>query len=164
MNIIKHTTFKRQFINLQKFNFSKRSHVSQIQKRDQDIYEKVMNNNDFSTSEFTNFLRIVNKRNDYSNTVFDKITNNISVHINNMDESDIRKLCDALDNQKDVSQDIVSKLKEKTKKLRNERHVDEEYFYYSRPETNWSKIPLAYRFWIHVHIIKDSLFAKLSLK
>ena len=164
MNFLRNTQLKRQFITLQKFNFSSRSHISQLQARDQELYEKVINNSNFSTSEFTNFIRIINKRKDYTPSVFEKINNNLSSHLNNMDELDIRKVCTALQHQQNLDTEIVNKLKEKTKTLRHSRHVDEEAFNFNKPNPNWSEYPLAFKFWINVAILKDSLFAKLSLK
>jgi hypothetical protein len=81
-----------------------------------------------------------------------------------MDESDIRKLCTALENQQNLNQDTFNKLKEKSKILRQDKHVDEDHFYFSKPKSNWNEFPIAYKFWIRVALLKDFLFAKLSLK
>ena len=164
MNMLRKIPLKNQIYSFHKFNFSRNSYLREIQEREDNLYNMVMNKDDVTTTDLINFVRIIIKRNPNDEQAIQKFFKYLPNHVDKLDELDIRKVCTLLEGR-DVGQDLIKQLREKSKHLREVRGVDEEYHQMCKPdrEQTWKNSPLAFKFYSLLGVYRDKLMNSFNI-
>ena len=164
MNLIRLIPKKKNIIYSLKYNFSSKSFLSEIQEREDKLYDRVMNTDQVTSTELINFTRIINKRNSKDDAAFQKFFKLLPNHIQNFDEIDIRKVCSLLDGR-DINQDLIKQLRDRSKHLREEKGVDEEFHQMFKPkrEEIWKNSPLAIKFYTLLGVYRDKIMNSMNI-
>ena len=150
------------FLNYSRFSLTTKTHLQQILERDYLILEKLRNGSNFSKDEMSEFARVLNK-NLYQPELWQKFEKELPNHINNLDQLEIRKVISLVlsKNNHDSlqSEDILKSLSKRldliyTEKDRNGKSLDE---FKLEKRFYWNSLPLAYRFYMKLHVIKCNL-------
>jgi hypothetical protein len=141
-------------------SFSTKSHLNLIVERDSEFVNNVISNpNNYSQTDFSNFLRVVNKtRNEKLVEVFAK---ELPKHISKLDLMDVRKVISIviensyLQEQADLMRSIKSRLAELN--IANEFELKKDIF-------DFSHFPLSLRFWAGFANLREIMYSYIRSK
>jgi hypothetical protein len=146
-------------------NYSRRffssSNLDSLKTRDQEILNKVMNSDNYSVSEFSNFLRLVNNNKD-KNThqqLLDRFSNELPKHINFLDDLDTRKVISILLVNPSVQNHLplVKERFSEIKKVKGIKHEDGTV----KIGSNMKRQPMSVRFWVGFAKLREKFYMKI---
>jgi hypothetical protein len=146
-----------------KKNFSTSSqprHLDLIHQRNQELLNKVLHNNTYSSNDFSNFLRQVNNSKDNSE-LLTKFSQELPKHIAHLDSLDTRKAISIVLKNSSLhnNEEILSKLKSRFAELKEDLNQ-----YEVKPikiGLSNAKQPMSVRFWIGYARSRERMYMKI---
>jgi hypothetical protein len=144
--------------------FSAKSHIDQVFEKDGQYVEKAMGGGTLSTSEFVNFTRVITQRKLLNKEIWTTFEKQLPSHINNLNEFDIRKVCSALEFNRNFDSSLIDQLKARAKGIRKQEGVNEEEYQQNKPSQDniWKSLPVQFKVWMRYAVVRDWIVSKFS--
>ena len=120
-----------------------KSHFEQIQDKDAEFVNRVTNSNNYTVSDFSNFMRVVNKTRNPE--LIEKFVQEVPKHISKLDDLDLRKVISIVCANPKLHEEtnLIHLIKSRNSELALQNGIEIRKDFY-----NFSEFPLAVRFWV----------------
>ena len=153
-------SLKRNFNSIVNFsykNFSNLSTVQIVAQRDAEIARKVLTSDSYSSADFSNFLRVVNK-NKGNQELLARFSSELPKHINYLDDLDTRKAISVLLANPSLHQNenLIALLRERFTEVRKIKQMSSDNVV--RIGADFSNFPLSILFWIRFARLREKMY------
>jgi hypothetical protein len=148
----------RNLSKISKFNYSVR-HIDIIETRNKQFLQKVMQTNDYSQEEFSNFLRVVNNSKADKDTQ-ERFLNLLPRHLEQLNDLDTRKAISIVLKYNIGHDELLPSLKKRFLEVRKEKgfKLDKGYVTIG---TNFKSYPVSIRFWVGFARLRERFYINI---
>lgn len=149
----------RNFQNIPKKFFTV-SKLSQIKQRDEEFLNKVIQSENYSVNEFSNFMRVINNR-VADEQMLKRFNSELPKHINKLDHLDTRKAMSILLNNEILrsNEQLVTLVKDRFAEIKKIKNIKKDEIEIKIGNDNKHQ-PLSVRFWIGYARLRETLYEK----
>lgn len=154
LHYLKTHSFNKLHITNFTTDIQSRSHLQRIQDRDADYVKRVIQSNEYTVSDFSNFMRVVIKTKNPE--LVERFVEEVPKHISKLDDLDIRKVISivAANPRLHEETDLIQLIQSRNSELNEQIGLD-----FRKDFNDFSKFPLSIRFWVAYAKFREVMYA-----